>query len=246
MSDKQSAATRVTDKSKMWSPSTELKGYAVTAIILLLILTGAILTPDLLNYRYRALAIEAHEKSLPVFVLSKPDGVAPSVGTGTPPSRATAAPTSETMDQTGEANPISNADIFETYGKLVTMLLSFVAAIGVIAGYFIKKSFSELHEEIRDNVGREIATFEREKALVQEEMRTHVENVKGACGKVKELEAQLEKQLSEIKKHLELLNASIPSAVAKPSSGRSIDDDVAAVDSALAGEPVSKGDQNHG
>jgi hypothetical protein len=125
-------------------------------------------------------------------------------------------------------------------------LLSFVAAIGVIAGYFIKKSFSELHEEIRDNVGREIATFEREKALVQEEMRTHVENVKGACGKVKELEAQLEKQLSEIKKHLELLNASIPSAVAKPSSGRSIDDDVAAVDSALAGEPVSKGDQNHG
>jgi hypothetical protein len=105
--------------------------------------------------------------------------------------------------------PLKPADIYATYGQLITMLLGFVAAVGVLCGYFAKKSVRELTEDVRDDMDREKEGFRRECDLALKEANSAKSDAKASMDEVKELEATLSELVKKTHEGLRALDEAI-------------------------------------
>lgn len=188
------------------SAEEELWHYAVSAIALLVILTAAILTPSYLNYRYRLRQLE--------YISSSTNAARQTAPTSTTSwnqlSMTSPVSAKPETDSLGEP-PLKPADIYETYGQLITMLLGFVAAVGVLCGYFAKKSVRELTEDVRDDMNREKEWFRRECELALKEADSAKAAAKASMDEAK----QLQRDLSDLVKRTHDGLKSLDEAIAK-------------------------------
>ncbi len=152
--------TEEADPSQAQLPKPSVGWYAASAIVLLLILTTAILTPDYLNYRLRVQELSAQVKPSPTLAGML---TGPLVG---PPSPQAASGTPSLPLPTVIKPALETSQIFETYGKLITMLLGFVSILGVFVGYFVRKSLREIQEDVYKDVEKRMLLWELEKQMV--------------------------------------------------------------------------------
>lgn len=178
--------------------------YAVSAFALLVILTMAILAPNYWNYRYRVKQLERFSISTNAVLTSAPAGV---VASNAPPAAAVTPPKSG-IEVVGEA-PLKTSDIYETYGQLITMLLGFVAAVGVLCGYFAKKSVRELTEDVRADMDREKEWFRRECDLALKQTENAKQEATESLAAAKKLEQELQDLVRENKQQLAALDEAI-------------------------------------
>lgn len=178
--------------------------YALSAFALLVVLTAAILTPNYLNYCFRVRQLE--------HISSSTNAVRPT----TPPIAASSnqPPTTSVVSARPEPDPLGEpplkpADIYETYGQLITMLLGFVAAVGVLCGYFAKKSVRELTEDVRDDMDREKEWFRRECDLALKEANAAKTDAKESLDEAKKLEASLSELVKKTHDGLKALDEAI-------------------------------------
>jgi hypothetical protein len=175
--------------------------YGVCAFLLLVVLTSAILAPSYWNYSYRVQYLEHHLRLGPMTN-------SPAFGALT---NSTASPmTAVTFSKSDNFNipdaPLKTADIYETYGQLITMLLGFVAAVGVFFGYFAKKSLRELTEDVRQDVERQSAANKDQFAVLRAAVKDAIENTKAVEERLGEREAELKKLIAETQQILTTLN----------------------------------------
>ena len=188
MSDSQSSKNRET-----------FLPYALCASGLLLLLTLAILTPDYLNYRYRRDRL-LHPAPAAATAQSATNGA---VGAGTAPDKQKPATQSTTI---GEGELLKASDIYETYAKLVTMMLGFVSVVGVLAGYFVRKSVRELTEDVRIEVEREVKIFERQRTDALEKVKDAEAATKKALDEAAKIKGEFEELLKKVAVNLKALD----------------------------------------
>lgn len=169
--------------------------YAVSAFALLVVLTVAILTPNYLNYRYRVKHLEHLSSSTNALLRAAP-------GTAT---AASLKPDSADLSEP----PLKTSDIYETYGQLITMLLGFVAAVGVLCGYFAKKSVRELTEDVRDDMNREKEWFRRECDLALKEADAAKSGAKASLDEATKLKTDLSELIKKTHDGLKALDEAI-------------------------------------
>jgi len=195
-----------TQRERLWP-------YAVIGTILLIVFVAAILIPDYLNYRLRLAGIEAASKM--AANNSTPTSSTSATNNKTEPSNAPL-PT-QPPSKTEPANLVSasaepkSSEIFETYGRLLTMLLAFVSVLGVFFGYFVRKSLREVEEDTRRQLRQTIAFWEKEKNLLSSEVTTKL-------AEVRTQQAEVEKMITSSKQVLEVLQTSAKAEAQKPPS----------------------------
>ena len=182
------------------TPKTQEKfwPYALCAGGLLLILTLAILTPDFLNYRYRQDRL-LHSAADAAAAQTNPT---PAVG-------ATATDQSKITTPTAPGLPFESprpSEIYETYAKLVTMMLGFVSVVGVLAGYFVRKSVRELTEDVRIEVAREVKIFERDRTHALEKIKEAEDATKKALAEAERIKKEFEELLKKVSVELKAMN----------------------------------------
>jgi hypothetical protein len=185
--------------------------YAVTAVILLIILCAAILTPDYLNYRYRVVALTTASKNQVTPIKSSEATKQPA---STSPNALQYIASSETTSMADV--PIKTSDMFEVYGKLVTMLLGFISIIGVLFGYFVRRSLREVEDDIRGAVEHRVVLWEKEKDALSTSTKEQLGQAReelNAFKKMKEEGERLVKALGEIEKAETEKKPVTPSAV---------------------------------
>ena len=115
--------------------------YALLGSFLMFVFVSGILAPDYFNYRLSLAKIKQ------VGIMAKPSPAQQSSETN---AVARAKNTPVAVDDS--KLEIKSSDIFETYGKLLTMLLAFVSVLGVFFGYFVRRSLREVEEDLRGHV----------------------------------------------------------------------------------------------
>lgn len=144
----------------------DLKWYGGAAVVLMMILTAAILTPDYFSYKLKMEALRSTQsvpsKQSPPSIKSCEDQPQPAGGKSQ--AVATAKVTLEKAEDEKKASDPSQ--LFETYGKLLTMLLGFVSVLGVFVGYFVRKSLREIQDDISQDVEKRMKLWEEQKTVV--------------------------------------------------------------------------------
>lgn len=216
----------MSDKQKeKGEPKEQLWRYGAAAIVLLVILTAAILTPDYLNYRYKLAALK---RPAPI---AQP-GATNNLTRVVPPS-------ADEKSSSTQETALKTADIYETYGKLITMLLGFVSVVGVLFGYFVRKNVRELTEDVRSDVQREVEYFKRERESALEKIAEADKKAQLSLTKGETLETKLEALLKSVEERLKALDEAIKSYQEKRSApSPSTADTTAKVDQELKDQGV--------
>lgn len=171
--------------------------YALFGGVLLVVLTLAILTPDYLNHQYRReRLLKQQPSSAAVQSTPNPSGTS---------SAATNQP-ANTPEPNANGDSPKAADIYDTYAKLVTMMLGFVSVVGVLAGYFVRKSVRELTEDVRDEVEREVKVFERQRTDALEKVKDAEDATKKALNEAAKIKAEFEELLKKVAVNLKTLD----------------------------------------
>jgi len=157
------------------SNQTSITPYALSAVAMMLILSGDILTPDFLNYSLRVEELKNAQKAAPI--LSPPTSDSTSPVSASPPTTPV---TSVTTDEKKVA--LDSSQIFETYGKVVTMLLGFVSILGVFVGYFVRKSLREIQKDIYHDVEKRMKLWEEQKDMLLESVKETRSKFEGLTG----------------------------------------------------------------
>jgi hypothetical protein len=186
--------------------------YAVSGIFLLVVFVAAILTPDYFNYQLRLARIQAASK------ISTTNLIPPSQ-TGTAGCKGESAallpaPSPSKVEPESLLPPSTepkNSEIFETYGKLLTMLLAIVSVLGVFFGYFVRKSLREVEEDMRRQVMDTMGFWEKEKIRFFGEVNSTLEQVK-------KQQSEVSDTIASSKQVLEVLKASAKAEGQKLSS----------------------------
>lgn len=162
---KPDAAEELQETARAIGEPVSITPYALSAVALLLILTGAILTPDFLNYSLRVEELRASSSKAAQVPAS-------TVVSSASPTTSAPVPTTATPAKVEDKKPaLDSAQIFETYGKLLTMLLGFVSILGVFVGYFVRKSLREIQEDIYKDVEKRMNLWEEQKDMVLESLK---------------------------------------------------------------------------
>ena len=156
------------NQAKSGESQERLWPYAVTGTILLVVFVTAILIPDYFSYKLRLARIEAEIKASTTKTTpstqpdnkSEPNNPIPQSQTGNTESKY--GPSLSTEPKSSE--------MFETYGRLLTMLLAFVSVIGVFFGYFVRKSLREVEEDMRCQVKEIVQSWEKDWARLSGEV----------------------------------------------------------------------------
>lgn len=191
-----------TSQSQTEKRQERLWPYAVTAAILLVVFVTAILTPDYFTYKLRLARIESQNRAS---VTNSTATIQPAATSnqGAPKNSPTPGPTDKT--ESGDIPPSSiepkSSEIFETYGKLLTMLLAFVSVLGVLFGYFVRRSLREVEEDMRRLVTETMGSWEKEWNRLSKEVTSKLTEIDAKQAEVKEI-------IASSKQALEALQAS--------------------------------------
>lgn len=144
--------------------------YGLSAAGLLLVFTVGILIPDYWSYnlelermkldqRPHAAVTPAQEKLEDGSAKNSLQSVHISVPT-------------QTKAGEEKSRGVGAEKIFETYGKLITMLLGFVSILGVFVGFFVRKSLREIEDDVENRVEKRMKLWEDQKDMVLEKVKT--------------------------------------------------------------------------
>ena len=208
------------NQPKAQRPPVRFWPYALLGSFLLVVFVAGILASDYFNYRIRLAKIEAVKK---VATVSAPTVSPLSVTNATGGINNTApAQTSDKTSPEGAALAsieVKSSEIFETYGKLLTMLLGFISVLGVFFGYFVRKSLREVEEDLRDHVALSMDLWEKEKDRLSGEVTSKLKEINRHQQQQAKLVAEFDKTLERSKKALEALEAAAKSEEQKLAGG---------------------------
>jgi hypothetical protein len=209
-------------------PSEGFLLYAVAGGLLLVLLVAAILTPDYLNYRLRMAAIEAGKVStIPAIATPGTPITAPGNPTTLPGNPGTApvnAGTVKSSPTTSGVTPqeLKSSEIFEAYGRLLTMLLALGSVLGVFFGYFVRKSLREMEEDLRTHVIQNMDSWEKQRDRLSSDVTAKLAEVSLAQKAQELLQKKAEKTLRRVRHALRVLDeaAKVDSQKATPNQER--------------------------
>lgn len=202
-----------TNQPKVERQQESLKPYAITGVILLLVFVTAILMPDYFNFRLRLARIEMASKT----AATQPIEPAPTGSTNNKSgTNNISAPTlSSSKTESDNLMPAStepkSSEIFETYGKLLTMLLAFVSVLGVFFGYFVRKSLRDVEDDMRRQVADTMGFWEKEKNRVFGQLDSKL-------AEVTTRQVEVDKTIANSKQALEALQVAAKAEGQKPIS----------------------------
>jgi hypothetical protein len=182
--------------------------YAITGSLLMTLLVLAILVPDLLNYRLRVAKIEASSK-MSAKVPGEP-GTSSGTQNTTEKKTEPPQPVSKPEPDSGPAEPKSS-EIFETYGRLLTMLLAFLSVLGVFFGYFVRKSLREVEEDMRLHVTQTMEFWEKEKKRLSDEVESELKEIRTQQADFNKQQAEFNKVIVKGQKTLQAMEAALSS-----------------------------------
>lgn len=201
-----------TDDPKAAKQFESFRPYAIIGTVLLVVFVTAILTPDYFNYRLRMERIKIAGKTSATSSAANSSSVTPSnkaESTGAVPSQSQTKVESETLSP--PSTEPKSSEIFETYGKLLTMLLAFVSVLGVFFGYFVRKSLREVEEDMRQQVKDNMGFWEKERDRFFGEANSKL-------AEVTRQQSEVNKIIASNTKVLEVLQVSAKAEGQKPSN----------------------------
>jgi gas vesicle protein len=178
--------------------------YATISFILLIVLSSAILFPDYLNYKYklRNLELSTQQYNSTLIALT----LATQQYQSAPLSFRTALQNQASSHQPcGVDNlpsndvPLKTSDIFETYGRLLTLFLGFASVLGVLLCYFLRKSLREIEEDIRQNVKHEMSLWKEGNDILSTSVKAQLKESKEHLDEFKKLTDENKKLLDILK-----------------------------------------------
>ncbi len=176
--------------------------YALLATLLLIIFAVGVLAPDYLNYRIRLAKIEASKSSV-----NATTGTNESASSQTVVQSTASAPADVRLAQM----EIKSSEIFETYGKLLTMLLGFLSVLGVFFGYFIRKSLREVEDDLRGHVQQNMDFWGKERDRLSNEVSGKLKEMGEQSERLEERSREFEKTVEQSKQLLQTLEAAVKS-----------------------------------
>ena len=102
---------------------------------------------------------------------------------------------------------VKSSEIFETYGKLLTMLLGLVSVLGVFFGYFVRKSLREVEEDLRGHVQQNMDFWGKERDRLSNEVSGKLKEIAEQRQQQEKLSQEFEKTAERSKQVLEALEA---------------------------------------
>ncbi len=143
--------------------------YGLSAAGLLVVFTIGILIPDYWSYNLELerMKLDQRADASETPVQEKPqDGSAKN----SLQSVHISVPT-QTKSGAEKSQGVGAEKIFETYGKLITMLLGFVSILGVFVGFFVRKSLREIEDDVENRVEKRMKLWEDQKDMVLEKVK---------------------------------------------------------------------------
>ena len=178
--------------------------YACWGSFILVLFVTAITAPDYFNYQIRLAKVESTAK------------IAQNVVVALSASNSKITADSTVLKSAGETvtksfmSPVlepKSSEIFDTYGKLITMLLGFISVLGVFFGYFVRKSLREAEEDLRDHVKLSMDLWEKEKDRLSAEVSNKLKEIAKDQGQQKTKADEFDTIIAKSKKALEALEA---------------------------------------
>jgi hypothetical protein len=182
--------TGSTSQPKAEKPLVRLWPYAVSGAFLLVVFMTGIIVPDYFNYQIRLAKIEA---------VSKISAAATKSSTAQTDSK------SIVDNLTSPSLEVKSSEIFETYGKLLTMLLGLVSVLGVFFGYFVRKSLREVEEDLRGHVQQSMEFWGKERDRLSNEVSEKLREIAEQRRQQEKLSQDFEKTVERSKQVLETL-----------------------------------------
>jgi hypothetical protein len=181
---------------------------AFVAIGMLFIIVGAIVVTDLLEYNLRKSDNEVRksenelrktENELRRSQLSQNANIQqPDI---TSPVSASSVTT------TGPYNDPSK--VFESYGRLITLLVALLSALGVFFGYFVRRSIRDTEEDMDNRLTKNMDAWKEERKGIEQRYQDQINAWESKLIGVEELKTRLEGLQAEYSKSLEELKTDI-------------------------------------
>jgi hypothetical protein len=198
-----------TNQLKTEKPPMRLWPYAFWGSFLLVVFVAGILAPDYFNYRIRLAKIEATSKISAATATTVPSANTTSSTTAatSPVSPAQGASTTVADNLALASTEVKSSEIFETYGKLLTMLLAFASVLGVFFGYFVRKSLREVEEDLRGYVQQSMDFWGNERDRLSSEVAGKLKEINEQGQQQAKLSQEFEKIIERGQKALQALEA---------------------------------------
>lgn len=207
-------------ETKVEKPVVRFWPYALLGSFLLVVFVAGILASDYFNYRIRMAKIQAFSMS----GTTNAPGVSAAGLTNLPGVTSNAAPATSASKPSSEnlaagSLELKGSELFETYAKLLTMLLGFVSVLGVFFGYFVRKSLREVEEDLRGHVALSMDLWAKEKDRLSGEVAAKLKEISKHQQQQAKLVAEFEKTLDRSKQALQALEAAAKSEEQKLTGG---------------------------
>ena len=196
--------------------------YGLTSVLLLVILTLAILAPDYWNYRYQlSIAMSRNMATVPtIHINSNALPTILAIDSNAPLDVIKA------IDLTTIDPPLKTSDIFETYGKLLTLLLGFISVLAVFLGYFVRRSLREVEEDMHSSLKNRMEQWEKQKDALINDFSKQMEEVSKELAAFKKLKEEGEQALNVLKEQAKAEKESAGvSVIAASAATQAIDQD---------------------
>ena len=89
----------------------------------------------------------------------------------------------------------TSATFFESYARLITLLLSIISVLGLFFGYFVKKSLTETEAEIENRFERRMDAWKEEREKLQTDYTSDAKRLQEMLLEVEKLEFRLQQAL---------------------------------------------------
>lgn len=95
-------------------------------------------------------------------------------------------------------SPSHTPDTFETYARLVTLLLALVSVLGVFFGYFVRKSLRETEDDLDKRFDRQMMLWEKERDALLKRYGDDADELEKSIKTVTTLEKQMRDSFEDL------------------------------------------------
>jgi uncharacterized membrane-anchored protein YhcB (DUF1043 family) len=203
-----------------------------SALFILTLLVTAITLPEYWEHQVRTTHLQLLQQ-LPGDIMENSDQAVAGSEDGE-------AITSTTTDSSFYSRQLTSslenqARVFETFGRLITLILAVVSVLGVFFGFFVRKSIREVEEDMEKKVDRQVEMMD----VVQKEFKEDYRRVVDLRKTSDRLVEELETLKNTITARLSDLEASLTVQERARVTGYDANETAARLDEAL-GEPADE------
>jgi uncharacterized membrane-anchored protein YhcB (DUF1043 family) len=222
------------EKENAKSASPTFGQVSAVVIVVLLIFVTAIILPDILDYWLRSaqLTAKSTQTSTPTPTPTPSPTVSPDQQQVKPPPSSSPQAQTSLSPQAQNTQPISAvpvaspatpssdpSKVFEAYGRLITLIVGLVSALGIFGGYFIRKSIKETEEDVEKKLKESLAKWEEERKEINRKFDERAgvidEKIKQGQEELDEVVRQGKERLTEQLQEAEQLRKEFESLVRK-------------------------------